>query len=446
VKFLDEVRDPLLGGRMGLLLCRIAMEDARSLQVPLPEIREVLLDSRSLLRRVRRRDLVQSVDHLLEELWLHCPWTIETGRPESDVAKQKPRPSSHYVRHRKSGHGDFVTRDGRLLAILESIDLMGTTDLPVLIVGESGTGKELIARAIHEVSPRCDRPFVPINCGAIPGELHESEFFGHLRGSFTGALADKIGLFEQAHGGTVFLDEIGEMQLQAQVKLLRILESGEIRRVGETRLRRVDVRIVAATNSDLEKQLEKDRFRRDLFYRVRCYEIHLPPLRERPGDILVIAEHFLREGNRGCSKQLRFTSEARRAMLEREWNGNVRELRYVVQKGVAHARLIDSRDVTTEMLGLDREDGRRDPFWRSPLRIHLPLEAPLDRYLEEVERRIVVQALEENSWNRTRAARSLGQISRTTLIGKMKRLGLFTDSRKNSGENQAIADESAASG
>jgi two-component system NtrC family response regulator len=388
---------------------------------------------------------VRRVDNLLEELWLRCPWTVETGRETADDKGQKPRPSSHYVRHRKSGYGDFVTRDGRLLAILESIDLMGTTDLPVLIVGESGTGKELIARALHEVSPRCDSPFVPINCGAIPGELHESEFFGHLRGSFTGALADKMGLFEQAHRGTVFLDEIGEMERQAQVKLLRILESGEIRRVGETRLRRVDVRIVAATNSDLEKLLEEGRFRRDLFYRIRGYEIHLPPLRERPGDILLIAEHFLREGNKGCSKQLRFTSDARGAMLEREWHGNVRELRYVVQKGVAHARLVDSRDVTVEMLGLDRDDGRRESFWRSPLKIHLPLEAPLDRYLEEVERRIVVQALDENSWNRTRAAKSLGCISRTTLIGKMKRLGLFTDSRKRLGEDSVAANESSAS-
>lgn len=428
--FLTTVPDRFLRGRLGLVLCEIGLSPPNDpKEEQLLEIREVLLDSRSHLRAMGRDDLVRQVDRLLEEIWIRCPWTQPPAK-QQDEQKQAARPSGHYVRHRKYGSGEFVTRDRRLLAMLENIDLIAQTDLPVLISGESGTGKELIASAIHAASERRDRPFVPINCGAIPGELHESEFFGHLRGSFTGATADKTGLFEQAHGGTVFLDEIGEMEPQAQVKLLRILESGEIRRVGETRLRTVDVRVVTATNTDLEKKLAEGRFRPDLFYRIRGYEIHLPPLRDRPGDILVIAEHFLREGNRGYPRQLRFAPDARRLFLRHDWQGNVRELRFIVQKGVAHARLVGDKVVTTGMLGIDGLERKPESFWKSPLEIQLPLCAPLDHYLEEMERQIVIQALEENSWNRTRAAQALGQISRTTLIGKMKRLGLFTDSRK----------------
>ncbi|MBD3335802.1 MAG: AAA domain-containing protein, partial [Candidatus Eisenbacteria bacterium] len=220
---------------------------------PAPEFRDVLLEARAALSRLPRRDLLRQADTILEEFWLQCPWesseaTDGAGEPEET---RRIRASSHYRRHRRIGVGSFLTRDPGLLRALEELEPIADSDLPVLIEGESGTGKELIARAIHDASRRRSRPFVPINCGAVPGELHESEFFGHLRGSFTGALTDKIGLFEQAHGGTVFLDEVGEMEPQAQVKLLRILESGELRRVGETQLRHVDVRIVAATNSVL---------------------------------------------------------------------------------------------------------------------------------------------------------------------------------------------------
>jgi transcriptional regulator with GAF, ATPase, and Fis domain len=219
--------------------------------------------------------------------------------------------------------------------VLHQIELVAPTDAAVLVCGESGTGKELVARAIHERGERKERPLIKVNCSAIPENLFESEFFGHVRGAFTGALRDKPGRFELADGGTLFLDEIGELPSAMQAKLLRVLQEHEIERVGETRLRKVDVRIVAASNRDLKKEVEAGRFRQDLFYRLSVFPIEVPPLRERREDIPLLAAHFVRAAARKMNRPApRFTKAHADQLNIHDWPGNVRELQNAVERAV----------------------------------------------------------------------------------------------------------------
>jgi DNA-binding NtrC family response regulator len=228
--------------------------------------------------------------------------------------------------------GGIVTRSARMQDILRMVDRVAPTESSVLLLGESGTGKELVARAIHERSPRAERPFVPIHCGALPREVLESELFGHEKGAFTGAVNAKPGLIELADGGTLLLDEIGDMEPDSQVKLLRVLETGMFFRVGGTRPRRVDVRLVAATNRDLAAAMKSGQFREDLFYRINTITMLLPPLRERRDDVALLAQHFLETNATYGLKRL---SPAALAALEAYgWPGNVRELLHVIQRGV----------------------------------------------------------------------------------------------------------------
>ncbi len=237
------------------------------------------------------------------------------------------------------GLGGLVGESPTMREIYQEASRVAATDVTVLILGESGTGKELVARAIHERSGRRDKPFVPVNCGAISPELVESELFGHVRGAFTGANAAREGIFEEAHKGTVFLDELGELPLGAQVKLLRTLQEGEVRRVGSNEARRVDVRVIAATNVDLERQIAEGKFRKDLFYRLNVVPIVLPPLRERREDIPLLARHFLRKHAGRAGREVRSISpEAMRLLGAYEWPGNVRELENVIQRAMVRAR------------------------------------------------------------------------------------------------------------
>jgi transcriptional regulator with GAF, ATPase, and Fis domain len=206
------------------------------------------------------------------------------------------------------------------------------TDATVLITGESGTGKEVVARAIHEQGPRRAKPMIRVNCGAVPEALFESEFFGHVRGAFTGALKDRIGRFELADGGTLFLDEVGEIPLAMQAKLLRVVQEREFERVGDGKTRRVDVRIVAATNRDLQAEVDAGRFRQDLYYRLGVFPIELPPLRERIADIAPLAEHFLRGSQRRAERPLRLDRHDMRQLEAHSWPGNVRELQNVMER------------------------------------------------------------------------------------------------------------------
>ncbi|HEX6736977.1 MAG TPA: sigma 54-interacting transcriptional regulator [Vicinamibacteria bacterium] len=235
--------------------------------------------------------------------------------------------------------GGMVGASEALQVVLEQIDLVADTDATVLITGESGTGKELVARAIHQRSPRRRGPLVRVNCAAIPETLFESELFGYVRGAFTGALNDRAGRFESAHGGTLLLDEIGEVPLAMQPKLLRVLQEKELERVGETRPRKIDVRIVAATNRDLAAEVEAGRFRADLFYRLNVFPIENPPLRERREDIPLLADHFIE----ACAHRLRrpppLLGEAGlRALMTRDWPGNIRELENVIERAIILAR------------------------------------------------------------------------------------------------------------
>ena len=288
-------------------------------------------------------------------------------------------------------------------------------DSTVLLTGESGTGKELLAKAIHQNSPRASKPFITVNCGAIPENLIESELFGHRKGSFTGALADRIGKFEAANQGTVFLDEIGELPVNLQIRLLRVIQEREIDKIGHPKSIPVNVRIIAATNRDLRVQIEDGQFREDLFYRLSVVTIELPPLRERRDDIPPLVQHFLKKH---CERyQLpvpSVTDEALELLTRYEWPGNVRELENVIEHAVVLGRsdVIRTEDLPAHI--------RQAKSQISSIGLRLPDEGIS---LEEVEKEILVQALEKHQWNQTRAARYLN-ISRKTLIYRMEKFGL----------------------
>jgi DNA-binding NtrC family response regulator len=302
---------------------------------------------------------------------------------------------------------ELVGQSAAMARVLTLIHKAAATDFAVLIQGESGTGKELVARAIHAHSPRARVPLTIVDCGALQDTLLESELFGHERGAFTGAHGMKHGLFETANHGTVFLDEIGEMSPIMQVKVLRALQSGEFRRVGSNRLIRSDMRVIAATNRDLRSEVQRGRFREDLYYRLAVIEIHMPPLRERPQDISVLAAHFLRRRARGGFPGVRLTAEAMACLQAYSWPGNVRELRNCIERVVA---LADTPNVTVESL----------PPSILATSARGPLEAGVDLPLEEVERRHILRTLERHHWNRARAAEVLG-IDAKTLYNKLRR-------------------------
>lgn len=298
------------------------------------------------------------------------------------------------VLRRQEGDLHIVGGSVAIAKLLQMTERVAQSETAVLVEGESGTGKELVARAVHTLSPRAAGPFVPVNCGALPGQLLESELFGHARGAFTGAVEAKPGLVEMAEGGTLFLDEIGEMPLELQAKLLRFLESREMRRVGDTRLKRVDVRIVAATNRKLADEVKAGRFREDLYYRLNVVALHVPPLRERREDIPDLVLHFL--ARIGSSKEL--TPEALDALLAYSYPGNVRELFNLVQRG---AILSPDRFIAPEDLGLAVDQ-------TPPKTADEPGAAEGFPSLEEIERRHISRALTQAGWNRAHAAQLLG--------------------------------------
>jgi len=299
---------------------------------------------------------------------------------------------------------DILTRSPRMQEILRIVERVAPTDSAVLVLGESGTGKELVARAIHERSVRAGRPFVPIHCGALPRDVFESELFGHEKGAFTGAMTAKPGLIELADGGTLFLDEIGEMAADSQVKLLRVLETGMFFRVGGTRPRRVDVRLVVATNRDLADAMRKAEFRQDLFYRINTITVQLPPLRERPEDIALLARHFVEAQGYGA-KRLGARSLA---VLERyEWPGNVRELRHAIERAAILSRgeEIEPADLPGEVCGAE------------------PSPVAHGESLEARERQHIVATLRRVGGHRGKAAALLG-IDPKTLYRKIHSLAI----------------------
>jgi DNA-binding NtrC family response regulator len=258
--------------------------------------------------------------------------TVERALTQAGTPAARHRPS------REAPPPGLIGRTAPMLAVYKQIAHAADATVPVLVVGESGTGKELVARAIHAYGRRAGRPFVPVNCGAIAESLLESELFGHTRGSFTGAVSDTKGIFEQANGGTVFLDEIGETSPALQVKLLRVLEEGEIRPVGASRATKVDTRVVAATNADLEQSVAEQKFRQDLYYRLSVIVIKVPPLRERPSDIPLLVSQFLHNACARSGRQVEVTPSAVEALAAYGWPGNVRELENTVERLVLFSR------------------------------------------------------------------------------------------------------------
>lgn len=305
-------------------------------------------------------------------------------------------------------------------AICDQIRRVAPYDISVLVTGESGTGKELCARALHYNSLRADRPFVVENCGALPDTLLESELFGHRKGAFTGAVHDHIGLFEQADGGTIFLDEIGDVSPAFQIKLLRVLQEGEIRPLGSHKRRKVNIRVLAATNKDLEEEIRKGNFREDLYYRLAGTRLHLPPLRERNMDIPVIARELLHRAIEVHGKKVKgFSDEAIACMQEYHWPGNVRELHNEIQRML----VMSEHDYLGAELLTPRVLRAAPPEQEDENEFHANLQGNLKERVEQLEARILRETLIRHRWNKSRAAEELG-LSRVGLRNKLERYHL----------------------
>jgi len=318
-----------------------------------------------------------------------------------------------------------------MMRIFELIEHLAESDATVLLTGESGTGKELVARAIHVHSPRSKGPFVAVNSGAIPQDLLESELFGHVRGAFTGAVRDRVGRFELASGGTIFLDEVGDIPVHLQVNLLRVLQERTFERVGESESRISDARIIAATNKDLRQAILDDSFREDLYYRLRVVPIEVPPLRKRREDIEPLAHHLLARVGARHDRSVRLSPDAMRALLSHPWPGNVRELENSLEYAVAVSRsqTLHPQDLPLEVSGADPLPVTITRSYRpspEPEPDPGPLPGPgAEVSIEtEPEYESIRSALEAHQWRRTEAAEALG-MSRTTLWRKMREHGLL---------------------
>ncbi|MFH1419713.1 MAG: sigma-54 dependent transcriptional regulator [Planctomycetota bacterium] len=325
------------------------------------------------------------------------------------------------------GLDNVVGHDYKMLKTFDLIETVADTRTTVLITGESGTGKSLIAHAVHHRSSRQRNPFIEISCGAIPEGLLESELFGHVKGSFTGAVADKDGKFKAAEGGTIFLDEINSASAAFQVKLLRVLQEKKYEPVGSNKTVNADVRVILASNVDLKREVEAGRFRQDLYYRINVVSIHMPSLVERLGDIPLLADHFLEKYRAEIGKEITgFAPETIQALQRHHWPGNVRELENAVERAVVlcKARLIAPIDLPPQVL----EDQPGDAGGSAAPDSFTPMS--LKQALEDPERRIIEAALKANNWNRQTTAEML-EINRTTLYKKMKRYGLEYDPAKH---------------
>ena len=342
---------------------------------------------------------------------LTYPLHYEDAKPITDLESTPHIDLTEETVSSGTGFEGIIGRSSGLRRVLQMVETVAGGDSTVLLLGETGTGKELIARAIHSQSPRDDRPFVKLNCAAIPTGLLESELFGHERGSFTGAIAQKIGRLEVAHQGSLFLDEIGDIPLELQPKLLRILQEREFERLGSTRTQKVDVRIVAATHRDLEGMILEKLFRSDLYYRLNVFPIYIPPLRERPEDISLLVQHFVQQATRRMRKTIdTVPSETMEALIHYRWPGNIRELENVIERAVilspGPVLRLSLRDLNSRIAPGQNTDRHQT--------------------LEEVERTHILRTLKETRWilsGPSGAASRLG-LNRSTLYFRMKKLGI----------------------
>ncbi len=332
------------------------------------------------------------------------------------------------LKRRLDDRHHMVGESSPLVALVELVQKVGPTPARVLITGENGSGKELVARALHYASPRADGPFVEVNCAAIPAELIESELFGHMKGSFTGAFADRAGKFELADAGTLFLDEVGDMSLSAQAKVLRALQEGVVTRIGGSKAVPVDVRVIAATNKQLDVEIADGRFREDLFYRLNVVPIEVPPLRARTDDIPILAEHFRNQLVAQGAQERTFTDGALEALRQRDWPGNIRELRNAVERLLILApdRAVTPADVDRLLPRVsepEAEGGQRG----AGLGIDAGSAATFESFKREAERTFLLAKLREHDWNVAETARALA-MPRSNLYKKIDRYHLARES------------------
>jgi len=356
---------------------------------------------------------------------------FEQAEIQAVVAKAARTQEANVGRHPHEGKGRLaiVGESTQVQDIFKVIDKVADSPSTVLITGESGTGKELVATALHEGSSRRDKPLIKVNCAAIPRDLMESELFGYERGAFTGAVTSKPGRFELADGGTLFLDEIGEVPVEMQVKLLRVLQESEFERVGGIKTTRVDVRVIAATNRNLEEEIEAGRFRKDLFYRLNVVPMTLPPLRERRSDVPPLVRHFIEKYNKRLNKKIESIADDALSMLQAyPWPGNIRELENMMERVLLFA---DGPRIEVKDLPEPVRAGIQSAVMQLSDAVPILGETPLKDFLKakqaEIEKAFIVQALAKTDGNVTRAAKLLG-ISRKSLQTKMKDFGLRDES------------------
>ncbi len=395
--------DVVMPGRDGLAL----LEDLKSHDITVPV---VMMSGQAHIEMAVRATRLGALDFLekpisTEKLLLTLENALKLQRLEAENRQLRQRLGKH----------EIVWQGETMRKVMAQVERVAASETRVCILGETGTGKELIARTIHERSPRAAGPFITLNCAAIPAELIESELFGHEKGSFTGAAGRHIGKFEQAEHGTIFLDEIGDMPLGMQAKLLRVLEEGEVERIGGDKPVPVDVRVVVATHRDLEAQVRDGKFRQDLFHRVYVFPLLLPPLRARREDIPTLVEHFSRQvSTQNGWKSVAFTSDAMQTLQEYSWPGNVRELRNIVERVMllASDRQVD---LATVQLALPQTYASRSPALAST--------SSLADRVQSYEREVILSELKRSNYNISNTAKALG-LERSHLYKKAEQLGI----------------------
>jgi len=419
-----EGRKTIAGSNFDLVLCDITMPDGSGLDL----LREIkALDERtSVIMMTAYTSTETAVEAMKRGAYDYVskPFDVEELKVVVQKALEKAQlvDENVYLRRELEGKYRFsniIGRSRRMLEIFSLVERVARTTSTVLIQGESGTGKELIARATHYASPRSEQRFLSINCGALPENLLESELFGHERGSFTGAVRDKKGLFREANNGTLFLDELGEMTPATQVKLLRVLQEKTVRSVGGAKEESIDVRIIAATNQDLRQLIDEGQFREDLYYRVNVIPIDLPPLRRRREDIPLLVDFFIKKYSEQMGvEEKRVSVEAMRILEDYAWPGNVRELENVVERALALSidEVIDARDIPEQLLARSSQKSTRE--------IELPGDGlDLEAYLDDIRMRMMTEALERANGVQTQAAETLGMSFRSFRY-YAKKLGL----------------------
>jgi two-component system response regulator AtoC len=418
----EEGLQKLIGNTYDQVLCDIRMPRMDGLDF-LKEVQKANMDTTIIMMSA-----YGTVDAAIDAMKLGAyDYISKPFKPDEIVltlkkADERERLRKENERLRKAVKREYsfenvVSENEKMLKIFEVVKKVAPYKSTILIMGESGTGKELVARALHYHSDRSQNPFVAVNCGAIPENLLESELFGHAKGAFTDAIRTKKGLFEEADGGTLFLDEIGELPLQLQVKLLRVLQEGEIRRVGEGKPIQIDVRIVAATARDLIREVGEGRFREDLFYRLNVFPVHIPPLRERKEDIPLLVAHFIKKYNQAIGKKItRIHPEALEVLLDYRWYGNVRELENIVERAFV---LADGSEIEKENLPIEIQGFQE----KVPLLPATEEECSIKKASKALEINLIQKALKKTKGNHTHAARLL-EISHRALLYKIKEYGI----------------------